>query len=131
MVSLPGRSALDVKARPRWLRTGYTYLPYAARHSGQWWVLRFNFGFAEHEIYTLFIDGSPVTDATGDLASPIPLLASICSLRPSSPETDEPTLDSDTAAAVVRLVAQYADNGSEYGDRCFCCSGGHDGVTLR
>lgn len=127
--SLPtGRSSVNENAQPRWLRTGYTFFPYAAQQSDQWWVLRFNFGFPEHDMYTLFIDGSSTVDITGNPTSPIPLAASIGSLRPSDPHTDEPLLESNTAATVVGAVARYADYGSERGDPCIFCSGDHDGM---
>ncbi|OBJ32184.1 hypothetical protein [Mycolicibacter virginiensis] len=125
-----GRYRVEENARPHWLRTGYRFFPYAAQQSDQWWVLRFNFGFPEHEMYTLFVDGNPATDVTGNPASPAPLIASIGALRPSDSETDESTLDPDTAARVVKAVAPYADYGSEYGAPCVFCSGDRDGMTL-
>jgi hypothetical protein len=39
------------------MRTGYEFSPYAARWSDQWWVLRSNFDFPAHDLYTLFGDG--------------------------------------------------------------------------
>src|ERR1700730_12231159 len=69
--------AVDAAAQPQWARTGYMFFPYAANHFGQWWVLRLNHGFPEHEMYTVFVDGRPAA---------------------------EPVLDAETAAAVVKGV---------------------------
>ncbi|WP_235653502.1 hypothetical protein [Mycolicibacter icosiumassiliensis] len=117
---------IDLGVQPDWLRTGYTYFPYAAQQSGQWWVLRFNVGFPEHEMYTLFVDGHAVVDVTGSLASPIPFVAGIGSLERL--KANEPLLDPDTAAAVVSVVAQYAGYGSEHNDPCMFCAGDRDGM---
>ncbi len=69
------RTAIDTSARPPWTRTGYEFFPYAAQHCGQWWVLRLNHGFPEHDLYTAFIDGSPAADLTANPDNPSPLVA--------------------------------------------------------
>ena len=69
--------AIDVAAQPHWTRTGYKFFPYVARQSGQWWVLRLNFGFPEHDMYTLFVDAKPVVDITDDPHHPAALVRSI------------------------------------------------------
>lgn len=61
---------VDTDARPDWVRAGYKFFPFAARQSGRWWVLRTNFDFPEHPLYTLFIDGRPAADISGDVDSP-------------------------------------------------------------
>ncbi|BDB43583.1 MULTISPECIES: hypothetical protein [Mycobacterium] len=124
---MPDTSGVDLHARPRWMRTGYRYFPYAARQSGQWWVLRVNYDFPAHDLYTLFIDGTAVGDVTGDPDHPAPLIAGIGSLKWADRLADEPALDPATAAAVVGTVAQYADYGSERGDPCIFCDG-NDGL---
>lgn len=125
-----GPSAIDTTAHPQWLRTGYKFFPYAAPQSGKWWVLRLNYGFPEHDMYTLFIDGGCVADITGDPSSQIPLAASIGSLQPEDSTIVEPMLDSVTAATVVGSVAQFVNYGSERNDACIFCSADHDGMTL-
>lgn len=125
-----GPPTIDTSARPEWLRTGYKFFPYAAMRSGKWWVLRFNYGFPEHDLYTLFIDGDCAGDITGDMTSKIPLVASIGALKPELSTTDEPTLDPDTAASVITAVASYVNYGSERNDPCIFCSENHDGMTL-
>ncbi|MCV7258801.1 hypothetical protein [Mycobacterium shimoidei] len=122
-------SSIDKSARPHWLRTGYRFFPYAAQHDGQWWVLRFNHGFPEHDMYTLFVNGRPVADITGDPGRPAPLVASVGSLRPYDAEADEPVLEPSTAAAVVGSVARFVNYGSEHDDPCIFCSGDLDGMT--
>ena len=59
------RPQIDPWVQPAWRRTGYKFFPYAARHGGQWWVLRFNYCFPEHDLYTVFIDGCAAVDVTG------------------------------------------------------------------
>lgn len=113
---------IDTDARPSWHRTGYKHFPYAARQSGHWWVLRANYGFPEHDMYTLFIDNQAVADVTADPGHPLPLVASIASLNMTCPDPVIPALDGDTAAAVVSTVAAYVDYGSEHGDPCVFCS---------
>jgi hypothetical protein len=54
-------TGFDANVRSDWLRTGYQHFPYAAEQSGQWWVLRLNHGFPEHDLYTLFVDGRTST----------------------------------------------------------------------
>lgn len=125
-----GAPTVDTSARPEWLRTGYKFFPYAAMQSGKWWVLRFNYAFPEHDLYTLFIDGDCTADVTGDMTSQIPLVASIGALKPELSTTDEPTLDPATAASVVTAVASYVNYGSERNDPCIFCSENYDGMTL-
>ena len=72
-------------AQPQWLRTGYKFFPYAAQESGQWWVLRFNYGFPEHDMYTLFVDGRPTVDITGSADHSSALVRGIATLRPFDP----------------------------------------------
>lgn len=96
----------------QWQRTGYRFFPYAAEQSGQWWVLRFNPGFPEHEMYTLFVDGHAAGDLTLD---PGPTLAA--------------DLTPGVATDVVRTVAGYVNYGSERGSPCDFCSGDYDGMT--
>src|ERR1700757_5132208 len=100
--SHPVRSAaIDAAADPQWLRTGYKFFPYAARQSGQWWVLRLNHGFPEHDMYTLFVDGKAAVDVTGSADHSSALVRSIAPLRPYDPAAGEPTLEADEAATVV------------------------------
>jgi hypothetical protein len=112
---------VDPSAQPAWYRTGYQFFPYAARQSGQWWVLRFNYGFPEHDEYTLFVDGSAAADVTGDVDHDIPLAANIGRLDPFEADADEPVLAPDLAETVVSAVAQYVVYGSEVGDTCPWC----------
>jgi hypothetical protein len=114
--------SVDVRTRPRWMRTGYRFFPYAALESGQWWVLRINFDFPAHDMYTLFVDGAAVADITGSTDHPAPLLAGIAALKPFERAT-EPVLDPARAEVVVSNVAQYADYGSEHGDPDVFCDG--------
>lgn len=119
----PG-AVIDTESRPQWRRTGNKYFPYAAHQCGRWWVLRRNFGFPEHDEYTLFVDGQAAADITANPDSPVPLLASIGALQPTNPDAPIPALDGDTAVGVVSAVgdyADYADYGSEYGDPCVFC----------
>ncbi len=112
---------IDTTARPVWQRTGHPAFPFAAHQCGQWWVLRFNRGFPEHDMYTLFVDGQAAADITADPNHPMPLLAGIGAL-PTSPGADSPTLAADTATAAIATVDGYADYGSEHGDPCVFCS---------
>ena len=82
VVSEGTRPVVDPSAQPAWMRTGYKFFPYAARQSGQWWVLRFNNDFPEREMYTLFIEGRAAADVTGSHVHQIPLAASIGALKP-------------------------------------------------
>jgi hypothetical protein len=68
-------TAIEAAARPHWVHTGYKFFPYAAQQSGHWWVLRLNHGFPEHDMYTVFIDGTAAADLTADAANPSPLVA--------------------------------------------------------
>ncbi|MUL61154.1 hypothetical protein B5P44_00970 [Mycobacterium sp. CBMA 213] len=117
---------IDITARPAWQRTGHKAFPFAAQQSGQWWVLRFNFGFPEHDMYTLFVDGRAVADITADPDNPMPLLASIGAL-PTSSDPGTPALDTDLATAAIGTVAGFADYGSEHGDPCIFCSSAANG----
>ncbi|GFG83286.1 hypothetical protein MPRG_65620 [Mycobacterium paragordonae] len=109
------------------MRTGYKFFPYAAKQSGQWWVLRLNFGFPEHDMYTLFVDAKPVVDITDNPTHPAALVRSIAALNNSA--TPLPVLDTGTASTVISKVARYVNYGSEHGDPCDFCSYDHDGMT--
>jgi hypothetical protein len=122
-------TAIDDAVQPHWLRTGYKFFPYAAEQSGQWWVLRLNHGFPEHDMYTLFADGRPAVDITGNPDHFSALVRSIASLRPYDPTAEEPTLDADTATTAVRTVSHYVDYGSEHEDPCTFGSDNHDGMV--
>lgn len=124
------RPAIDETAQPNWLRTGYKFFPYAAQQHGHWWVLRLNYGFPENDLYTLFVDGRAALDITAGPDHPGPLVRSIAALRPyDDAAATEPALDAETAAAVVRTVARYADYGSEHGEPGPFASGACDGMT--
>jgi hypothetical protein len=122
------RPVVDKTARPQWMRTGYKFFPYAARQSGQWSVLRLNYDFPEHELYTLFVDGSAAVDVTGAADHRIPLAASVGALKPFEPDADEPLLAPGVAETVVRALAEYVVYGSEVDDPCDWCEhlAGHD-----
>ncbi len=122
---------VDSSSRPVWKRTGYRFFPYAAKQSGQWWVLRLNYGFPEHDLWTLFVDGRPALDVTGDANHALPLAASIGELHPFDPAADEPVLARQSAQAAVSVVAQYVVYGSEVGDPCDRCDqlAGDDPMT--
>ena len=122
-------TAIDTAAQPQWSRTGYKFFPYAAQHSGQWWVLRLNHGFPEHDMYTLFIDGSPAADITAKPDDPSPLVASVALLKPYDDAAAEPALDAETATAVVQAVSRYVNYGSEHGDPCIFCAQDYDPMT--
>lgn len=115
------RPAVDSSSRPVWFRTGYRYFPYAARQSGQWWVLRKNYGFPEHDMYTLFVDGRAALDVTGDVNHRIPLAAAIGALGRADSPAGEPVLAPDLAESAVRAVANYVVYGSEADDPCVWC----------
>jgi hypothetical protein len=121
--------AIDETAQPHWLRTGYKFFPYAAKQSGQWWVLRLNYGFPDHDMYTVFVDGRAAVDITGGPDHSSVLARGIASLRSYDPAAAEPTLDADTAATVVGSVSRYVDYGSEHDDPCICCSDDRGGMT--
>jgi hypothetical protein len=122
-------TAIDTAAQPDWLRTGYTFFPYAAQQSGHWWVLRLNHGFPEHDLYTLFIDASPAADITADPHNPSPLIAGVATLQPYDSAAPEPRLDAETAAAVVQAVSPYVNYGSEHHEPCIVCSHDYDAMT--
>jgi hypothetical protein len=122
-------AAIDTAAQPRWSRTGYTFFPYATQHCGQWWVLRLNHGFPEHDLYTVFVDGSPAADITANSDDPSPLVATVASLKPFDRAAAEPQLDAETAAAVARAVSRYVNYGSEHHDPCAFCAQDYDPMT--
>jgi hypothetical protein len=122
-------TAIDTAARLQWSRTGYTFFPYAVNYCGQWWVLRLNHGFPEHDIYTVFIDARPAGDITANTGDPSPLVASVVSLKPFDRVAAEPELDTETAAAVVQAVSRYVNYGSERDDPCLLCSQDYDPMT--
>ncbi len=113
---------VDVNAEPGWMRTGYKFFPYAARESGQWWVLRMNYDFPEHDLYTIFIDGRAVADINGSADDDRPIVANVGALRLYTADSGEPELERDVAEAVVRTVADYVVYGSEVGDPCDWCN---------
>ena len=117
----PG-TPIDATARPAWRRTAHKHFPFAAYQDRCWWVLRLNFGFPEHDMYTLFIDDLAVADITADANHTMPLLASIGALRLADPDPSIPVLDAGTAGEVARNLAAYANYGSEHGDPCLFCS---------
>jgi hypothetical protein len=80
-----GQQRIDISVRRHWMRTGYRYFPYAAWQSDQWWVLRANYCFPEHDLVTLFIDGRAVADITAPDRDARRLVASIAALDPISP----------------------------------------------
>lgn len=112
---------VDLSVWPAWMRTGYKFIPYAAQQSDQWWVLRLNLGFPEHELYTLFVDGHAALDVTGRIDHHVPLAASIGALKPVDHHAREPVLLPELAEAAVRTVAQYVVYGSEINDPCDWC----------
>lgn len=118
---------IDPAAQPLWMRTGYTFFPFAARQSGQWWVLRMNFGFPEHDMYTVFVDGQAAADVTGAEDHSAALVRSVAALSDSSRQ--RAYLEPDTAALVIRKVARYVNYGSERDDPCNCCFRDDDGMT--
>jgi hypothetical protein len=121
--------AIDASAQPQWKRTGYAFFPYAAQQSGSWWVLRYNMGFPEHDLFTVFINGHAVADITGNANAEIPLIASVGVLPPPSQNAGIPALDLDIAATVVGEISQYVEYGSEDGAECIFCSSDRDGMT--
>lgn len=131
MSGRPNSAAVDPSARPVWARTGYKFFPYATQQSGQWWVLRLNFGFPDHELYTLFVDGHATLDVTGSMDHAVPLAASIGALKPFDPQAGEPVLLAELAEAAVREVALYVVYGSEVDDPCDWCDhlADHDPMT--
>jgi hypothetical protein len=114
---------VDTDVTPRWRRTGYRYFPYAACQSGQVWVLRANYCFPEHDLCTLFIDGRAVADVTSSAEDPRPLLASIGSLKPITPEAlpEVLVMRAGLAETIVETVSGYVAHGAEWGDPCDWC----------
>jgi hypothetical protein len=92
-------------------------------------VLRLNYGFPDHDMYTLFVDGRPAVDITGSAEHSSALVRCVAALRPYDPATGEPTLQADTATTVVGTVSRYVNCGSEHGDPCIECSEDHDGMA--
>lgn len=111
------------------MRTGYKFFPYAARHSDQWWVLRLNYGFPDHEMYTLFVDGQAVVDLTGDADHPVALARNIFHLEPFDDRAAEPAMNADTAESVVSRVAHSVAYGSEHDESCIYCTEDQDGMA--
>lgn len=105
------------------------FFPYAAQQSGAWWVLRYNTGFPEHDLFTVFVNGRAVADITGDAKAEIPLVASVGVLPSPSQNAGIPALDFGIAATVVGEIAQYVEYGSEDGGECTFCSSDRDGMT--
>jgi len=118
-MSKPSSPVLDPTARPAWRPTGYKFFPYAARHCGQWWVLRRNYGFPDHDMYTVFIDGRAAADVTGN--DRCPLAASIEALQPFA-QSGEALLAIQVAEPVVGAVARYVVYGSETDEPCPSCA---------
>jgi hypothetical protein len=121
--------SVDGSVRPAWVRTGYKFFPYAAQQADQWWVLRFNVGFPEHDMFTVFVDGQVAGDVTGDVDSSVPLVASIGALNPNPSTAQEPMLEAETARGVVDGVAKFVDYGSEQGQPCVFCADDRDALT--
>jgi hypothetical protein len=110
-------------AQPHWLRTGFKFFPYAAQLTGQWWVVRANYCFPEHDLCTLFIDGHAIADLTGSPDDPRPLVASIAALHPITPWIDArvPAMAAELAETAVAAAADYVVYGSESNDPCDLC----------
>jgi hypothetical protein len=110
---------------PNWLRTGYRYFPYAAWQSYQWWVLRANYCFPEHDLVTLFIGSRAVADITAADEDTRPLVASIAALDPILPfrKREIPAMPDGLAESAVSGVAAYVSHGSEFdpADLCDLC----------
>ncbi|MGX9295505.1 hypothetical protein [Tsukamurella paurometabola] len=118
----------EVRAtRPAWRRTGLLYFPYAAFVDGAWWVLRVNHGFPEHDLYTVFVDGTAVADATPGRGS-FPFDASLAQLEQLS-KGRGPQVEPAVAHAAIAPIAALADYGSENGDTCDFCFGDKDGYA--
>ncbi|XVQ14108.1 hypothetical protein ACQP1W_16675 [Spirillospora sp. CA-255316] len=102
----------ELRARPRWLRTGSVYFPVAAEVGGHWWVLRIN-AFPDHPLWTLFVDGVRRFDINDAPAA-----------WGRQPDPSAPLLEARTARVVLEPVEHLAAYGSEVGDPCdglFCC----------
>jgi hypothetical protein len=117
-----GQQRIDISVRPHWMRTGYRYFPYAAWQSDQWWVLRANYCFPEHDLVTLFIDGRAVADITAPDRDARPLVASIAALDPISPlrKSGIPAMPAEQAESAVATVAAYVCHGSEFDPPDLC-----------
>jgi hypothetical protein len=115
------RPAVDSSVRPAWRRTGYKFFPYATQQAGQWWVLRLNYDFPEHEMYTLFVDGRAALDVSGNVNHDMPLAASVGALKPFDPQAGEPMLTAELAQTAVEAVADYVVYGSEVQEPCDWC----------
>lgn len=126
-----GSARVDWSVRPVWGRTGYKFFPYATQQSDQWWVLRLNFDFPEHDLYTLFVDGRATLDVTGDINHHLPLAASVGALKPFDRQAGEPELAPELAETAVRPVAKYVVYGSEVNNPCDWCDhlADHDPMT--
>jgi hypothetical protein len=122
---------VDTSARPNWMRTGDKHFPYAARSSGQWWVLRWNYDFPQHDMYTLFIGGSAVFDITAGRADARPLVSSTFALRPFRRDAAEPALTPELAEQAVHPVNGYVVYGSEVNDPGDWCEHLADGPMAR
>jgi hypothetical protein len=116
-----GCMSVEPTARPAWMRTGYKFFPYAARYCEQWWVLRLNYDFPEHDLYTVFIDGRATADVSGNPHDERPFVAGIGALRPFTAGIGEPDLAPDVAETVVRMLADYVVYGSEVEEPCDWC----------
>jgi hypothetical protein len=107
------------------MRTGYKYFPYAARQSDQWWVLRANYCFPEHDLVTLFVEGRAIGDITASEHDTRPLVASVAALDPICPfgELDIPAMPAEQAESALATVAAYVIHGSEFAapDLCDLC----------
>lgn len=112
---------INTSARPHWLVTGYKFFPYAARQGEQWWVLRMNYDFPEHDLYTIFVDGTATKDVSGSPHSPVPLAAGVGVLSPCAPAPDRPVMAAAEAEAVVRPCTPFLVYGSEVNDPCDWC----------
>lgn len=102
----------EAEARPRWRRTRDPRFPAAAHVDGSWWVLRRN-PFPDHDLYTLFVDGTARFDLN-DLPAPWG--------NPRSPLLRR--LARTTEHHVLASVRRFAVYGSEAGRPCddpFCC----------
>lgn len=116
--------SIDTDIEPDWQRTGYRYFPYAACQDGQWWVVRANFCFPEHDFTTLFIDGAAVAEVTAAAGDGRPLVASIGRLSMTHPQQRTaglPLMRPAEARYVVGRLARFVDHGSEWGQPCDLC----------
>jgi hypothetical protein len=118
-------AGVDPTASPQWRRTGYKYFPYAAWESRQWWVLRANHCFPEHDLVTLFVDGAAVGDVTASPHDTRPLVVGIAALDPILPlrKPGIPAMPLEQAESAIATVADYVCHGSEFDppDVCDLC----------